>query len=112
MQLLGAALGAHPETFLGLAGVGDLMLTANSLQSRNTSLGVALGEGRTLAEVLASRQAVTEGAFSAECVAALGRRHGLDLPVVQAVDAVLNHGMTLDEAIGRLMRREPRFRDA
>ena len=87
---LGLALGARRETFDGFAGVGDLMLTAGSLQSRNTSLGVALGEGRRLAEVLAGRREVTEGAHSAAAVAALARRHELRLPIVEAVDAILN----------------------
>ncbi len=76
---LGLAKGAQRETFDGLAGIGDMMLTANSLQSRNTSLGFALGEGRKLAEILAGRKEVTEGAFSAasrgDAGAAARRRH-------------------------------------
>ncbi len=104
---LGLAMGAKASTFEGLAGIGDLMLTANSLGSRNTSLGVALGEGRTLAEVLAGRKQVTEGAFSAEAVAALARRLGIEMPITKAVDAVLNHGATVDEGITSLMRHTP-----
>jgi len=102
---LGLAKGAARETFMGLAGIGDLMLTANSLQSRNTSLGVALGEGRTLAEVLAGRREVTEGAFSVEALADLAQRLGLDMPITEMLDQVLNHGADLDAAIPQLLAR-------
>jgi glycerol-3-phosphate dehydrogenase (NAD(P)+) len=104
---LGVAKGARPETFMGFCGIGDLMLTANSLQSRNTSLGVALGEGRRLADILAGRKEVTEGAFSAEAVVALARRLGVALPICEAVDAMLNHGAPLDETIARLVASCP-----
>ncbi|HXZ47990.1 MAG TPA: NAD(P)H-dependent glycerol-3-phosphate dehydrogenase [Usitatibacter sp.] len=104
---LGVAKGGRAETFLGLAGAGDFMLTANSLQSRNTSLGVALGEGRRLADILAGRKQVTEGAFSAEAAAELGRRLEVELPITEGLDALLNHGQDLDEAIGVLLRRHP-----
>jgi glycerol-3-phosphate dehydrogenase (NAD(P)+) len=99
---LGLARGARRETFDGLAGIGDMMLTANSLQSRNTSLGFALGEGRKLDEVLAGRKEVTEGAFSAEAVVTLAQRLGLQMPVSQAVDQLLNHGAGLEATVGRL----------
>ncbi len=99
---LGLAKGAKRETFRGLAGVGDLMLTANSLQSRNTSLGVALGEGRKLADILAGRKEVTEGAFSVEAVAGLARLLRLEMPITEMLDQVLNHGVDLDWAIPRL----------
>jgi glycerol-3-phosphate dehydrogenase (NAD(P)+) len=102
---LGIAKGAAPATFTGLAGIGDLMLTANSLQSRNTSLGVALGEGRKLADVLAGRKEVTEGAFSVEALAALARRLGLEMPITETLDQVLNHHADLDAAIERLLAR-------
>jgi glycerol-3-phosphate dehydrogenase (NAD(P)+) len=100
---LGLAQGARAATFMGVSGIGDLMLSANSLQSRNTSLGVALGEGRKLADVLAGRREVTEGAFSTEAVAALGRRLGIDMPVTFALDEVLNRGADLDAAMTRLL---------
>ncbi len=100
---LGVAMGAHPDTFLGLCGVGDLMLTANSLQSRNTSLGVAIGEGRKAADVLAARKEVTEGAFSAEAVAQLAARHGVEMPITETVDSILNHGVELDAALAKLI---------
>jgi glycerol-3-phosphate dehydrogenase (NAD(P)+) len=99
---LGVARGAKRETFDGLAGLGDMMLTANSLQSRNTSLGFALGEGKTLEEVLGARKEVTEGVFSAGAVATLARRLGLELPVCFAVDGLLNRGVGVDATVARL----------
>lgn len=104
---LGLVKGAKLETFLGLAGAGDFMLTAHSLQSRNTSLGLALGQGKRLAEVLAGRKQVTEGVFSVEAVAALARRLHVEMPVTEALDAVLNRGASLDAAIKQLVTHLP-----
>jgi glycerol-3-phosphate dehydrogenase (NAD(P)+) len=100
---LGVAKGARRETFDGLAGIGDAMLTANSLQSRNTSLGFALGEGQALKDVLSKRKEVTEGAFSTEGVVALAAQLDVDMPIARAVDRVLNHGATVDAEIDRLL---------
>jgi glycerol-3-phosphate dehydrogenase (NAD(P)+) len=100
---LGAAKGARHETFAGLAGVGDMMLTANSLTSRNTSLGFALGEGKPLADILASRREVTEGAFSTAAVAALARRLEVDMPITFALDELLAGRIDLDAAVARLI---------
>jgi glycerol-3-phosphate dehydrogenase (NAD(P)+) len=99
----GLANGAKRETFDGLAGIGDMMLTANSLQSRNTSLGFALGEGKTLEQVLAGRKEVTEGAFSAQAVVTLAQRLGVEMPISFAVDRLLNHGAALDGAVAELV---------
>lgn len=104
---LGIAKGAKAATFLGLAGAGDFMLTANSLQSRNTSLGVALGEGRKLADVLAGRKQVTEGAFSVEAAAALARQLHVEMPITEALDGLLNRGDDLDAAIARFLHHLP-----
>ncbi len=104
--LLGLSIGGRRETFDGLAGVGDMMLTANSLQSRNTSLGVALGEGRKLAEVLGARKEVTEGALSAEGIAALAARREVRMPIARAVDRILNHGGDIDEEMRRLLKKD------
>jgi glycerol-3-phosphate dehydrogenase (NAD(P)+) len=101
---LGLAKGAARETFMGLAGIGDLMLTANSLQSRNTSLGVALGEGRTLEEVLAGRKEVTEGAFSVEALAELARRLDVEMPITEMLDQVLSRRTDIDAAISTLLK--------
>jgi glycerol-3-phosphate dehydrogenase (NAD(P)+) len=100
---LGLAMGARLETFMGLSGVGDLNLSCNSPNSRNMSLGIALGEGRTLHDVLGERVTVQEGVHSAEGVAALARRHHVDMPITTAVDQVLNHGADVDATIARLL---------
>lgn len=100
---LGRALGARAETFVGLAGAGDMMLTAASLQSRNTSLGVALGEGRRAVDVLAARREVTEGVASAAAVVELARRLGVAAPIAAAVDGVVNRGADLDAAMARIV---------
>ena len=103
----GLAKGGHLPTFMGLAGIGDFMLTANSLKSRNTSLGVALGEGRRLADVLAERKEVTEGAFSVERVAALAQQLHVDMPITHALDSILNHGADLDATLAHFMAHLP-----
>jgi glycerol-3-phosphate dehydrogenase (NAD(P)+) len=104
---LGLAKDAQRDTFMGFSGIGDMTLTANSLQSRNTSLGVALGEGRKLADVLAERREVTEGVLSAEAVVTLARRLAVTMPISDAVDAMLNHGAALDATIARLVASCP-----
>lgn len=103
MARLGVAMGARVETFMGLSGAGDLNLSCNSAKSRNTSLGIALGEGRKLPDVLRERVTVQEGVHSAESVAVLARRHDVDMPITQAVDQVLNHGAGVEEAVARLL---------
>ena len=100
---LGLPMGARLETFMGLAGIGDMDLSCHSPNSRNMSLGIALGEGRKLHDVLGERVTVQEGVHSAAGVAALARRHGVEMPITAAVDRVLNHGADLDEAISRLL---------
>jgi len=106
---LGLALGAHADTIRGLSGLGDLVLTCSSRQSRNMSLGVALGQGRSLAECLGERQTVAEGVHSAAAVVALASRHGIEMPIAAAVDAVLNHGAAIDQMVESLLARP--FRD-
>ncbi|WP_207455411.1 NAD(P)H-dependent glycerol-3-phosphate dehydrogenase [Azospirillum sp. SYSU D00513] len=102
---LALALGGRPETLMGLSGLGDLTLTCSSLQSRNMSLGVALGHGRTLAEIQAGRRSVAEGVYTASAVVGLARRLGVDMPLCGAVDAILNRGAGLDETIDGLLAR-------
>jgi glycerol-3-phosphate dehydrogenase (NAD(P)+) len=100
---LGLALGARLETFLGLSGIGDIDLSCNSPQSRNMSLGIALGQGRKLAELLAERVTVQEGVHSAGAIASLARRLGVEMPIAQLVDRVLNHGGDPDREFEALM---------
>lgn len=102
---LALALGGRAETLMGLSGLGDLTLTCSSLQSRNMSLGAALGQGRTLAEILAERRSVAEGVYTAAAVVGLAGRLGVDMPICAAVDAILNRGAGLDEAIDGLLAR-------
>ncbi|MBM3484170.1 MAG: NAD(P)-dependent glycerol-3-phosphate dehydrogenase [Alphaproteobacteria bacterium] len=105
MTRLALAKGARAETLAGLSGLGDLVLTAGSDQSRNFALGRALGAGTTLAAHLAGRDSVAEGAASAPAVVALGAKLNVELPIAQAVDAVLHRGAAIDEAIGALLAR-------
>ncbi|HLJ64138.1 MAG TPA: NAD(P)H-dependent glycerol-3-phosphate dehydrogenase, partial [Stellaceae bacterium] len=99
------AKGGKRETLMGLSGLGDLCLTCTGAQSRNHGLGVALGEGRELAEILSSRRSVTEGVTSAAAAHALARSLGIDAPISGAVDAILHHGAGIDEVIAALLAR-------
>lgn len=102
---LGTALGGRMETLMGLSGVGDLMLTCMSAKSRNYSVGLALGEGQDLAGALGGKSSVAEGVFSAPAVVALAKKHGVDMPICFAVDAVLHSGNDIDKAIDGLLAR-------
>ncbi len=103
---LGVALGADPLTFAGLAGMGDLILTATGALSRNRSLGVAIGQGRTLEEALAGKQSVAEGVNTARAAVELGRRHGVELPIAEQVTEILFRGKAPRRAIADLMERD------
>jgi len=103
---LGAALGAEATTFAGLAGMGDLILTATGQLSRNRSLGVDIGKGRSLAEVLAERRTVAEGVRTARAAVELGRRAGIELPIASEVSQILFEGKSPRRAIADLMERE------
>lgn len=105
MARLGAAKGGKPETLMGLSGLGDLTLTCNGPQSRNMSLGIALGEGRALQEVMAERKSIAEGVFSAATVVALAARLGVEMPICAAVDQVINHGADIERTIAALLSR-------
>lgn len=105
LRRLAEALGARPETMMGLSGLGDLLLTCGSPQSRNMSLGRALGQGASLAGILGGRSAVTEGVYTAAAVVSLAAKHRLDMPISQAVHAILEGRLPVDEAIAGLMQR-------
>lgn len=102
---LAVARGGRAETLMGLSGLGDLVLTATSMQSRNYSLGMALGQGRSLAEILGERRSVAEGVATAEAVAALAAKIGVDMPICTAIDAVLNRGAQVDAVLKGLLDR-------
>jgi glycerol-3-phosphate dehydrogenase (NAD(P)+) len=105
LSRFGIAMGARAETLSGLSGLGDLILTCSSPQSRNMSLGMALGEGKTLADILGSRKSVSEGAHSAGSVVALAKEMGIEMPICEAVRAVLAGEMDVESAITALQSR-------
>lgn len=105
LMRLGAAMGARPETLMGLSGMGDLVLTASSLASRNTSLGHALGRGERLEAILGGRRSVSEGVHTAAAAIRLAERCGVEMPICAAVDAVINRAAGLDATIAALLDR-------
>lgn len=102
---LGLAMGAQRTTFMGLSGIGDLTLTCNAMQSRNFSLGAALGQGEDLQVILNNRITVAEGVFSAAALNKLAARLEIHMPICQAVDGILNNGSDIDTAIADLLAR-------
>ena len=108
MVRLGTAMGARPSTFAGLAGIGDLVLTCTGALSRNRAVGIEIGKGKSLADVLATKETVAEGVVTARGAAALAKRHGVEMPIVDCVQRVLYDGFAARDAIGELMRRELR----
>jgi glycerol-3-phosphate dehydrogenase (NAD(P)+) len=106
MTRLGVRLGANPMTMSGLAGLGDLVLTCTSTQSRNFQVGLKLGQGQPLIEILAGMTMVAEGVKTSRAVYLLARRLGVDMPLVEAVYHILYEGLAPKEAIRKLMSRE------
>ena len=105
MTRLAVALGGERETVAGLCGLGDLVLTCSSEQSRNMSCGLALGRGESLKSILGGRRAVTEGVASAPAVVALGETVGADMPICAAVNAILSGQLSVDDALEVLLAR-------
>jgi glycerol-3-phosphate dehydrogenase (NAD(P)+) len=105
MTRMGVALGARAETLAGLCGLGDLVLTCSSPQSRNMSVGLALGRGQTLAEARAGARTVAEGVASAPAVHALADKLGVDMPICRAVCALLDGRLDVDAAMAELLSR-------
>jgi glycerol-3-phosphate dehydrogenase (NAD(P)+) len=105
---LGTALGARQETFFGIAGVGDLATTCFSPEGRNRSCGEAIGRGERLDAYLARTDSVVEGVATSRAILALADRHGVEMPIVRAVESILFPGVTPAEAIRALMGREAR----
>ncbi len=108
MTRLGLALGARGETFAGLAGLGDLVLTCTGALSRNRAVGVAIGQGQTLDEALAGKDSVAEGVLNAQSAKALADRLGVEMPIIDATHRILFAGQPPKEAIAELMARELR----
>lgn len=105
MARLGQAMGARLETLTGLSGLGDIVLTCHGPLSRNRSLGLALGKGVTLSAYMSGRRQVVEGQATAPAVLARARRLAIEMPICAAVDAILHHEASLDEAIRALLAR-------
>ena len=105
MQRLAVALGAEEKTLSGLCGLGDLVLTCSSVQSRNMSFGKALGEGSTVAQILASRTSVTEGVATTPALLKLAAQHTVELPICAAVGAILSGELSVKDAITALLNR-------
>jgi glycerol-3-phosphate dehydrogenase (NAD(P)+) len=103
---LGVALGGDPLTFSGLAGMGDLVATCTSTQSRNRTVGVELGKGRPLDDIVAEMNMVAEGVKSTAAVLELARRTDIEMPIAEQVGAVLYEGKRADELVPALMMRE------
>jgi glycerol-3-phosphate dehydrogenase (NAD(P)+) len=108
MRRLIEALGGKPETVMGLAGIGDLVLTCTDNQSRNRQVGLALGKGRKLQETLAEIGQVAEGVAAAREVLGLARRHQVEMPITEQVCRVLFEGVAPQAAVEALLQREPR----
>lgn len=105
MSRLASAMGAKKETLMGMCGVGDMILTCSSMQSRNFSLGAALGEGKTIQDILGQRTSVTEGVYTAKALEVMARNHAVDMPISAAVHACVNEGESVDIVIEKLMER-------
>jgi len=108
MTRLGVAMGAQAATFSGLAGLGDLVLTCTGDLSRNRTVGFRLGQGEPLDRILAGMTAVAEGVRTTPAVHALANRHGVEMPIVEQVYAILEEGKDPREAVQELMLREPK----
>lgn len=104
---LGLALGARADTFMGLSGLGDLVLTATGDLSRNRQVGQLLAQGQSLADAVASLGHVAEGVYSARTVAQRARHLGVDMPITDAVVALLDGQLQPAQAVSRLMGRDP-----
>lgn len=105
LKRLAEALGGRRETVTGLAGIGDLTLTCSSTQSRNFSFGRALGQGQTPEQALAGKKSVAEGAVNARSVTQLARRLGVEMPICEAVNAILHDGLSIQDAVQALLTR-------
>lgn len=103
MARIAHAKGGNPVNLLGLAGSGDVILTCMGTQSRNTTFGIALGQGRSVAEILSERKVVTEGVETAASIAELGRRVDLAVPIASAVNRIVNEGASIDDMIADLL---------
>jgi glycerol-3-phosphate dehydrogenase (NAD(P)+) len=108
MTRIGVALGGNPLTFAGLSGVGDLVLTCSGDASRNRRVGLALGQGKKMAEILAEMRQVAEGVKTTKVAHALVRKLGVDAPIIDTMHAIIHEGVPVRDAIVPLLGRAPR----
>ncbi len=107
MSKLGEAVGGQRDTFAGLAGMGDLIVTCTSQRSRNRHVGEQLGQGKSIDEVIAAMNQVAEGVKAASVVMEFANQYGLSMPIAREVDGVINHGSTVEQAYRGLIAEKP-----
>jgi len=107
MSKLGEAIGGQRDTFSGLAGMGDLIVTCTSKRSRNRHVGEELGSGKTVQEIIAGMNQVAEGVKAASVIMEFADKYGVSMPIAKEVDAVVNHGATVEQAYRGLMAQSP-----
>ena len=106
MKRLGIAMGGKPETFAGLSGIGDLIVTCTSMHSRNRRAGILLGQGKSLQETLDEVKMVVEGVNTVQAACALAERYNVSMPITQTIYGVLFEDVNVQEAVINLMTRE------
>ena len=107
MSKLGEAMGGHRDTFAGLAGMGDLIVTCTSQRSRNRHVGEQLGSGKSIDEIIASMNQVAEGVKAASVIMEFAEKYGIAMPIAREVDGVVNHGSTVEQAYRGLAAEKP-----
>lgn len=105
LSRFGESYGAKRDTMMGLSGLGDLVLTCSSPQSRNMSLGIELGKGKLLTDILASRNSVSEGVYTASAVVEISRQRNIEMPISEAVEAIVTNKQSVNDAITNLLSR-------
>ena len=103
---LGVAMGAKTETFAGLSGIGDLIVTCESKHSRNRKAGMLIGQGYTMQQAMDEVKMVVEGVYSAKAAIALAKKYGVDMPIIEEVNKVLFEDKPAKEAVNDLMLRD------
>ena len=105
-------MGGRLETFAGLTGIGDLIVTCASMHSRNRRAGILIGRGYTMEEAMAEVKMVVEGVYSAKAALALAEKYNVSMPIVEQVNAILFGGMPAREAVSELMLRDKRIENS
>ncbi len=100
-------MGGNRETFSGLAGMGDLIVTCTSQRSRNRHVGEQLGSGKSIDEIIASMNQVAEGVKAASVIMEFAEKYGISMPIAREVDGVVNHGSTVEQAYRGLAAEKP-----